>query len=83
MFYTIYKRANSFYEKVFYSYGCFLTKHYIAVISVAFLLNICLSLGYLNVTMVTDSDELFVPTNGEAKRDERLIKELFSKVCTN
>ena len=80
MFQALFKKVNTFYERVFYSYGNFLAKHYVAVIAVAFVLNICLSLGSFRMKMVTDSDELFVPMNGEAKADEALIKKLFSKV---
>ena len=80
MFQALFKKVNTFYERVFYSYGNFLAKHYVAVIAVAFVLNICLSLGSFRMKMVTDSDELFVLMNGEAKADEALIKKLFSKV---
>lgn len=80
MFHILYKKVNHFYESVFEVYGKFLAKHYVLVIVAALIVNVILSAGSFNLTMVTDADELFIPQNGVAKRDEFHIKELFAPV---
>ena len=80
MFQLLYGKVNNLYERFFQAYGCFLSKHYGMIITIAFIVNILLSSGVYKQKMVTDADELFVPVNSEAKKDEVLVKQLFSQV---
>ncbi len=80
MFYTVYNKLNTFYEGLFSAYGRFLAKNYFYIILVAFVANVLLSAGSFRMKLVVDTDELFIPTSGEAKRDEYKIEKLFSRV---
>ena len=78
MFHILFEKANSFYENLFRRYGRFLANFYIYVIIASFVLNCLLSLGISKFNLLTNSDDLFVPIDSQAKQDEKLIKSLFS-----
>lgn len=75
----LFEKVNSFYEKLFYNYGLFISKYHLYTISCAFLLNLMLTICVMRLKMVTDTDELYIVQNSRAKYDEGIIKELFNE----
>lgn len=78
MFHYLFDRVNLFYEKVFFNYGKFISRHYLKVIFVSFMVNFVLSLGMLRLNMITNVDNLFFPIKSQARQDETLVKNLFN-----
>lgn len=79
MFHYLFERVNLFYEKVFFSYGKFISRHYLKVIVFSFMVNLILSFGILRLNMITNVDDLFFPIKSQARQDEYLVKNLFNK----
>ena len=82
VFEKLFEKFNNFYEKLFFNYGIFVAKYHAVVIIATLFLNIMLSVGIFNINIVKDADELFMVTNSEAKRNERLFKKLFKNTET-
>ena len=78
MFHILFEKANNFYEKIFEKYGRFLSKHYLVTISAAFIINLVLSVFIYRIKMLTDSDELFMVLNSQARADEKLVKSVYN-----
>ena len=60
-----------------------MANYYVHVIIASLICNCLLSIGIMRINMVIDSDELFVPVDSQAKRDEILIKSLFTESKLN
>jgi hypothetical protein len=78
MFHILFQKFNSFYESLFEKWGRFLAKYHIYVIIFVILLNTFLGFFIFRMEMITNSDVLFMPTDGEARLDEKQVKELFN-----
>lgn len=78
MFEKLYVKLNSIYEKIFESYGYFLSKYYKQILIASFIINLILSSGILRLKILTDTDELFNVKNSQAKKEETYIKNLFN-----
>ena len=77
MFHILFQKSNSFYESIFEKWGRFLAKYHVYIIVVAILLNVLLGLFLFRLEILTDSDALFMPTDSEARLDERHVKDIF------
>ena len=78
MFHILFEKVNSFYEKIFSCYGRFLSKNYINVIVASFLINLLLSIGIYRIKVITDAEDLFMPIDSEAIKDELYLKTIFN-----
>ena len=78
MFHILFEKVNSFYEKIFGCYGRFLSKNYINVIVASFLINLILSIGIYRIKVITDAEDLFMPIDSEAIKDEIYLKTIFN-----
>ena len=76
-FENLFRRFNIFYAKIFRNYGVFLSKYPVAFIFIAIILNIILSIGIIKINVIQDSDELFMVKNSEARKNEKILKNLF------
>lgn len=83
MFDILFKKLNRFYEKLFFSYGKFVGRHYIIVMCVAFLINCIISSGIMKMTLENDKDKLFTTVNSRAVSDHKRINELFNSKTLN
>jgi predicted RND superfamily exporter protein len=82
MFHILFEKVNTFYEKIFGSYGRFLSKYYIHVIVASFLINLILSVGIYRIKIITDAEDLFMPIDSEAIKDELYLKTIFNDSTT-
>ena len=77
LFEILFSKFNKFYEKIFHKYGFFLSKYPLKVIITSVLVNILLAFGSLRIKMITDTDDLFMIMNSEARRDEKYFSNIF------
>lgn len=78
MFHILFQKFNYFYENCFEKWGRFLAKYHVYVIVIVLIMNVFLGLFLFRMEMITDSDALFMPTDSEARIDERHIKTIFN-----
>ena len=77
MFHILFQKFNTLYETAFGLWGQFLAKYHVYTIIGSITINIILSLFIFRLELVTDTDELFMPTESEARIDEQHIKSIF------
>ncbi len=83
MFHILFEKVNRFYEGFFKWYAKLLAKYYVYFIIMSVTLNLLLSLGIFKMTMITDSNLLFTPSDSEAVSNEMLIQKLFDENRTH
>jgi hypothetical protein len=78
MFHILFEKVNSFYERQFKRYGRFLAKYHYYIILISLIVNLLLGFGIFRLNMLTDSDDLFMTVDSEARRDEMRTKRIFN-----
>jgi hypothetical protein len=76
-FEMLFNKFNRFYERSFYKYGLFVSKHPIKIVFISIFVNVLLAFGVLRMKMITDTDDLFMTINSEAKRNEKSFANIF------
>lgn len=65
---------------LFYSYGCFLTKHPWPFILFPTLVSIIMCTGFLYIEPITDAIYLFTPVGAQSKMERQAIHDLWPLV---
>ena len=77
MFENLFKKLNKFYGNIYSKYAIFVSKNYLFLIIIPFILNLILSFGIFKVNFVRDPNELFTLVDSKAKSNELKIRKLF------
>ena len=77
MFENLFKKLNKFYGNIYSKYAIFVSKNYLFLIIIPFILNLILSFGIFKVNFVRDPNELLTLVDSKAKSNELKIRKLF------
>jgi len=77
MFEDLFKKLDKFYGNIYSKYAIFVSKNYLFLIIIPFILNLILSFGIFKVNFVRDPNELFTLVDSKAKSNELKIRKLF------